>query len=790
MQPSELNSSSKTHRIDPGRFDRDSLSPYPGEMAFTSPSSSAFSRALAALCAATTLLASLTVALAPAVDAQSASLPDPTLSELRLGLESFAQLPDNAGRRMMELTHAGDGSGRGFVPVQEGEIWIINADGSVPSTPFLDLKTAPATANRFTKSCCAFSGLTYIAFHPDYAEQGEAGFGLLYTAHEEVPNGTPDYKISDVGNIPADQNVVNHHVIAEWRVANPLGSGANTVDASSYREVYRLEYQDEFANPHAIGELTFNPFAEPGDDDYGNLYASVGDGTNGFSLINAPWAQDISNPFGTLIRIDPLGGGRFSVPADNPYVSTPGAAAEVFAYGLRDPQTFSFGRSLDGQVSIIVADIGFGEVEEVDIVRAGDNLGWDAREGSLSVQPRPNIPITPINPLGDLVEPVAEYDHIIPSNQINARQLPATGPIALIGGFVYNGSRNHELTGQYIFGDLVRGRFWHTDLDEMNTARDANQVGAPIKELLVEVNGNETIFIDMVNPGSDRADLRFGLGEDNELYVLNKWDRTIRRLTTTAPKTCFGRSATIVGTAAADVINGTGGDDVIVGLGGSDQINGGGGNDIICGDDGNDILLGGDGNDVLLGGHGGDRIVGQGGNDRIDGETGNDTLDGSEGSDRIAGGDGDDRIDGGTGIDLLEGNGGKDTINGEDGNDTMVGGAGNDTISGGSGNDILRGNDGKDVLRGDEGDDNINAGTGNDKLFGGDGKDRLVGAKGRDRLFGNSGNDQLLGGSGKDVLKAGGGDDALNGGRGNDNCNGGGGIDTGTNCPRSRGIEK
>lgn len=759
-------------------------------MVSTSPFGSASLRALGVLCAVTALLATLTVGLAPAVEAQSASLPDPTRSDLRLGLESFAQLPGNAGRRMMELTHAGDGSGRGFVPVQEGEIWIINPNGSVPSTPFLDLKTAPATASRFTKSCCAFSGLTYIAFHPDYETQGKPGFGLLYTAHEEIPNGTPDYKLSDVGVIPANQNIVNHHVIAEWRVANPLGSGANTVDASSYREVYRLEYQDEFANPHAIGELTFNPYARPGDADYGNLYASVGDGTNGFSLINAPWAQDISNPFGSLIRIDPLGGGRFSVPADNPYVSTPGAAPEVFAYGLRDPQTFSFGRALDGEVSIIVGDIGFGEVEEVDIVRAGDNLGWDAREGSLPVQPRPEIPITPINPLGDLVEPVAEYDHIIPSNQIDARQLPATGPIAMIGGYVYNGTRNHQLTGQYIFGDLVRGRFWHTDLDEMNAARDANQVGAPIKELLVEVNGNETIFIDMVNPGGDRADLRFGLGEDNELYVLNKWDRTIRRLTTTDPKTCFGRNATIVGTGAADVIIGTAGDDVIVGLGGNDQIDGRGGNDIICGEAGNDILIGGSGNDVILGGGGADRAIGQAGNDRIDGGSGNDTLDGNEGSDRIRGRAGNDRIDGGTGIDLLEGDSGDDTISGDDGNDTMVGGEGNDTIAGGTGNDILRGSDGKDVLRGDDGNDRIDGGKQNDKLFGGAGNDRLVGSKGRDRVFGNSGNDRLFGGSGKDVLKAGGGDDVLDGGRGNDSCNGGGGVDRGTNCPRSRGIER
>ena len=747
-------------------------------------------RSVISIIAFAALLASVTAFIAPSVSAQTASLPDPTRSELRLGLESFAQLPANAGRRMMELTHAGDGSGRGFIPVQEGEIWIVNPDGSVPAIPFLDLKSAPATSSRFTKSCCAFSGLTYIAFHPDYARNGQPGFGLLYTAHEEIPNGSPDYRLADVGNIPADQNLVNHHVIAEWRVTDPLGAGANVVDGSSYREVYRLEYQDEFANPHAIGELTFNPYALPGDADYGNLYASVGDGTNGETLINAPWAQDVSNPFGSLIRIDPLGGGRFSVPADNPFLDVQGAAPELFAYGLRDPQTFSFGRALDGSVHVIVAEIGFDEVEEIDIVRPRDNLGWDAREGSLPVQPRPEIPITPIDPNGPLIEPVAEYDHTIPSNQINARQLPAGGPIAVIGGFVYNGSRNHQLSGQYIFGDLVRGRFWHTDLAEMVAAREANQVGAPIKELLVEVNGTETIFIDLVNPGSDRADLRFGLGEDDELYVLNKWDRTIRRLTTTSPRTCFGRVATIVGTSAAETINGTPGDDVIVGLGGADRINGGGGNDIICGDSGNDVIFGGSGNDVLLGGGGADRLLGQAGNDRADGGSGNDTLEGNAGSDRLRGRAGDDRIDGGAGIDLIEGDNGSDTLNGGAGNDTLIGGDGRDFVSGGDNDDTLRGNAGNDDLNGGDGNDRLDAGPGNDRLAGGKGNDVLVGSRGRDRLFGNGGNDELRGGAGKDLLKAGAGADLLDGGRGNDDCTGGGGIDTGVNCSRSRGIEQ
>ncbi len=691
-----------------------------------------------ALVVASLLGALLSSAVGPTAnpaDAQSVSLPDPERSDRMLRLEPFAQLPPTAGRRMMELTHAGDGSGRGFVPVQEGQIWVINPDGSVPATPMLDLTTAPATANRFIRGCCAFGGLTYIAFHPDYANPGAAGFGLVYTAHEEIPNGTPDYRLADADTLDPIHNVVNHHVIAEWKVRDPLGNGRNQIDGSSYREIYRLEYQDEFGNPHAIGEIAFNPYAQPGSADYGNLYAAIGDGGNGASLVHAPWAQDLSNTFGSLIRIDPLGGPRFGVPGDNPFAGVPGAAEETFAYGLRDPQTFSFAQTSSGAVEIVVAEIGFEEIEEVDISRGGENFGWDAREGTLPVHPDPARPQTPIDPTGPLVDPVAEYDHLLPSQQQNTRALPTAAPTAIIGGFVYEGPSSADLRGEYIFGDLVRGRFFHTNAAAMTSARD-NSTLTPIKELLVEVDGEETVFIDLVNPGGSRADLRFGLGEDRELYILNKWDRTIRRIAGngTPPPLCNGQPATIVGTDGADVLVGTEGDDVIVGLGGRDIIRGNDGNDMICG--------------------GAD-------NDQISGDAGWDTLFGEDGSDQILGGAGNDLIRGGTG---------------------------NDKVTGGDGDDRIFGEDGRDRIEGNAGNDRIVGGNNNDRLIGGSGDDVIKGQGGRDRLFGKAGNDTLLGGFGKDRLLGGGGRDRLNGGPGTDFCHGGAGRDTGSRCNETKSL--
>ncbi|HXK13290.1 MAG TPA: M6 family metalloprotease domain-containing protein [Gaiellaceae bacterium] len=80
---------------------------------------------------------------------------------------------------------------------------------------------------------------------------------------------------------------------------------------------------------------------------------------------------------------------------------------------------------------------------------------------------------------------------------------------------------------------------------------------------------------------------------------------------TAATPTCFGKRATIVGTAKSDHLSGTPRADVIEGLGGNDTINGLGGNDLICGGPGNDRLNGGAGRDRIDGGPGTNTCVGE-----------------------------------------------------------------------------------------------------------------------------------------------------------------------------------
>ncbi len=190
-----------------------------------------------------------------------------------------------------------------------------------------------------------------------------------------------------------------------------------------------------------------------------------------------------------------------------------------------------------------------------------------------------------------------------------------------------------------------------------------------------------------------------------------------------APK-CFGRHATIVGTA---------GDDRLVGLGDArDVIYGGGGDDYILG---GDFYEGGDASDLLCGGAGADRVIGSPGDDKLSGGLGKDYVDGGNGADLELGNSGDDRVGKGSFADADSAN---DVTSGGPGNDLVLGGWGQDKLYGGRGADevIDLECDGPTLLSGGPGNDYLESWSSSfegysdacdygiaDRVIGGDGTD-------------------------------------------------------------------
>lgn len=256
----------------------------------------------------------------------------------------------------VDITHAGDGSGRLFIILQGGRIVIF--DGvQILSPPFLDITSLVSSGGE--------RGLLGAAFHPNYG-----GNGFFYVSYTDSAGDS---------------------VIARYSVS----LDPNRADSTS--GVILLTIPQPFSN-HNGGQLHFGP------DGY--LYIGIGDGGSGGDPQNN--GQDLGTLLGKIIRIDVDSGLPFTVPPDNPFVGIVGAREEIWSYGLRNPWRFSFDR-LTGDM--FIGDVGQGSWEEVDFQPAnstgGENYGWRLMEGNSCFNPAINCNN------GTLTLPILVYDHSV-----------------------------------------------------------------------------------------------------------------------------------------------------------------------------------------------------------------------------------------------------------------------------------------------------------------------------------------------------------------------------------------
>ncbi|MGQ7946065.1 PQQ-dependent sugar dehydrogenase [Flavobacterium sp. WC2509] len=241
-----------------------------------------------------------------------------------IGLQSFA----SGFTSPLEIVNAGDS--RLFVVEQGGIIKILNTDGTVNSSPFLNISTLIANSGE--------QGLLGLAFHPNYVSNGF--FYINYT------------------------NLAGNTVIARYTVSSGNPNIANTSSANIL-----LTIAQPYTN-HNGGSLKFGP------DGY--LYIGMGDGGSGGDPQNR--AQNTNELLGKMLRIDVNSGTPYGIPADNPYVGIAGAD-EIWAIGLRNPWKFSFDKTLG---NLWIADVGQGAIEEINTApatQAGLNYGWRCYEG-------------------------------------------------------------------------------------------------------------------------------------------------------------------------------------------------------------------------------------------------------------------------------------------------------------------------------------------------------------------------------------------------------------------------
>ncbi|MCU0459666.1 MAG: PQQ-dependent sugar dehydrogenase [Bacteroidales bacterium] len=171
-------------------------------------------------------------------------------------------------------------------------------------------------------------GLLDICFHPDYEKNGWIYFSYSYRAPVAGrPSGnTAIMRARLKGNRLEDQEIIFRGEPATDR------------------------------NYHFGSKIAF--------DGKGHIFFGIGDRGQHFDF-----PQKLDNHNGKIHRLNDDG----SIPADNPFVSTPGALPSIYSYGHRNPQ----GTCIDPLTGEVwVSEHGPRGGDELNLIKPGLNYGW------------------------------------------------------------------------------------------------------------------------------------------------------------------------------------------------------------------------------------------------------------------------------------------------------------------------------------------------------------------------------------------------------------------------------
>jgi len=218
--------------------------------------------------------------------------------------------------------------------------------------------------------------------------------------------------------------------------------------------------------------------------------SGLGDNQGGPGSATNPYAQDLSSLNGKILRLERDG----SAARDNPFVHTPGARPEVFAYGFRNPFRLGFDPATG---HLWAGDVGDLTVEEIDVVVAGGNYGWPYCEGTLP--PGCEHP-------GD-IDPVFSYEHDVPDS---------LGETVIGGGFAPAGFGSFD--GFYFFADWAAGTIYDAPVGGPNRTGFAGPPGVFITGIGAANGGPVDV---QFGPDGNLYYVQFGPGEIHRVAALS-----------------------------------------------------------------------------------------------------------------------------------------------------------------------------------------------------------------------------------------------------------------------------
>ena len=322
-----------------------------------------------------------------------------------LALKKIATAPEKS----IYITQPLSDNNRLFVLNQRGLIYIIK-NRVILKKPFLNINDrVHSTLNPKSRS-----GMLGMAFHPNYKKNG------FFFVHYINKN--------------------NKSIVSRFSVTN----NKDIADKNTEKIIIKIPQPDKI---NVGGHLAFGP-------EDGFLYIAIGSPNQNNKEKNN--AQDLTNLYGSIIRINVDQGEPYSIPKDNPFVNEYYKRPEIFCFGLKNPWRFSFDRKNN---DIIIGDINEKSWEEINwnswAESKGANFGWDIMEGKHCYDEESFCDTT------NLKQPIYEY----PNNVSYMRKFinmghQETSGCAITGGYVYRGVKHLSLQGAYIFGDYCNGRIW------------------------------------------------------------------------------------------------------------------------------------------------------------------------------------------------------------------------------------------------------------------------------------------------------------------------------------------
>jgi len=418
-------------------------------------------------------------------------IPEPIeVSNLVVDVKQFTQFPVSSEGGKYPLTRitklaSQPNIGQIFVNDLRGKLYKMEGN-----TPVVYLDLSQLMPN-FIHTPGFATGFGSFAFHPDFLHNG-----LLYTTHsEKTGSAKADFAYAD------SIKVSLQWVLTEWKIDNP----ALGVFSGKPREMLRVNLVSVI---HGVQEITFNPMAKKGDEDYGLLYIGIGDGgaaENGYAFLTNKEDQI----WGKILRIDPLGrnskNNKYGIPTNNPYAKSTHKKAlrEIYASGFRNPHRIMWTTKGD----MLSVNIGHGNIESLYKIEAGRNYGWPTREGKFVIYPDGDMnkvyPLPANDKIYNITYPVATFDH--------------DEAKAITGGFEYTGTLVPALKNKYLFGDIPSGRLFYLNVADLKQGQTAK-----IKEWKLTLDGKIETLRNLC--GNDRIDLHFGIDARGEMYIMTKAD--------------------------------------------------------------------------------------------------------------------------------------------------------------------------------------------------------------------------------------------------------------------------